>query len=203
MEYMAYSYMYMENEDKTGNIELILPQWEFNLLKFFKSSTWLTMAGITVLLAVINQMQFASAEYVRTNGSCLYVRTEPSIDSSSVACLPNGRYIGETGNVSNGYATISTGRYRGYYVAERWTGNTPGYHSRRYNRRYGAARRVSLGYGARGHRVRKIQRALGIRADGVYGSGTVYAVRNFQRRNGLRVDGVAGPQTRRVLGIDS
>jgi peptidoglycan hydrolase-like protein with peptidoglycan-binding domain len=49
--------------------------------------------------------------------------------------------------------------------------------------------------------VRTVQRALGIRVDGVYGSSTASAVRNFQRRNGLLVDGIVGPTTRRALGI--
>ena len=49
--------------------------------------------------------------------------------------------------------------------------------------------------------VREVQRALGIRVDGVYSSRTINAVRQFQRRNGLRVDGAVGYQTRRALGI--
>jgi len=52
-----------------------------------------------------------------------------------------------------------------------------------------------------GSSVSAIQRALGITADGVYGSQTRSAVRSFQRREGLAVDGVAGPATLAALGL--
>ncbi|MFN7515462.1 MAG: peptidoglycan-binding protein [Dolichospermum sp.] len=203
MEYLAYSYMYIEDEETNGNLALNLPKLGqvLNWRQFFKSSAWLTLAGVSILLATVAQMQFASAEYVRTNGSCLNIRTGPSTNNSSIACVQNGSYIGDTGNVRNGFARISSGRYRGYYAAERWIGNTPGYSSRRHRSGYGVGGRVTVGYGTRGERVREIQRALGIRVDGVYGSRTINAVRHFQRRNGLRVDGVVGYQTRRALGI--
>jgi murein L,D-transpeptidase YcbB/YkuD len=201
MEYLAYSYMYIEDELPNEIFALNLSKSSFNWRKIFKSSAWLTLTGVTILLATVAQMQFASAEYVSTNGNCLYLRTGPSTENSSVACVRNGAYIGETGSVRNGFARISSGRYRGYYAAERWIGNTPGRSHRRYRSGSGVGGRVTVGYGSRGERVREIQRALGIRVDGVYGSRTINSIRHFQRRNGLRVDGVVGYQTRRALGI--
>jgi hypothetical protein len=38
-----------------------------------------------------------------------------------------------------------------------------------------------------------------VRADGVFGTGTVRAVKRFQRRRGMKADGVAGPATWRAL----
>jgi Transglycosylase-like domain/Putative peptidoglycan binding domain len=49
--------------------------------------------------------------------------------------------------------------------------------------------------------VKKVQRALDITADGVYGRQTRRAVRRFQRAHGLEADGIAGPQTLAALGI--
>jgi lysozyme family protein len=49
----------------------------------------------------------------------------------------------------------------------------------------------------------KVQRALGIKADGIAGPQTRRAIRRFQRRHGLEVDGIAGPQTLAALGINT
>jgi hypothetical protein len=57
--------------------------------------------------------------------------------------------------------------------------------------------------GDRGPRVRRLQRALGIPADGIFGRGTKRAVKRYQRRHGLVADGIAGPQTLRSLRIGS
>lgn len=51
----------------------------------------------------------------------------------------------------------------------------------------------------RGAAVKKLQRLLGIRADGAFGKGTARALRRFQRRHSLTADGVAGPATWRML----
>jgi hypothetical protein len=52
-----------------------------------------------------------------------------------------------------------------------------------------------------GTSVKALQRALGIPADGIYGSQTRRAVRRFQRAHGLTVDGIAGKQTLAALGL--
>lgn len=52
-----------------------------------------------------------------------------------------------------------------------------------------------LRVGAKGPRVVQLQRALDLRADGVFGPATKRAVKRFQRRRGLTVDGVVGPAT--------
>jgi peptidoglycan hydrolase-like protein with peptidoglycan-binding domain len=53
--------------------------------------------------------------------------------------------------------------------------------------------------GDRGRAVRKLQHALHIHADGVFGRGTVRAVRRLQRRHGLEADGIVGPSTWRAV----
>lgn len=49
--------------------------------------------------------------------------------------------------------------------------------------------------GSRGAAVNRVQGALGVPTDGIYGPVTENAVRRFQQRNGLTVDGVVGPET--------
>jgi hypothetical protein len=60
---------------------------------------------------------------------------------------------------------------------------------------------VVLKRGDRGKSVRKLQGALGIAADGVFGPQTERAVKRFQKSKGLTVDGVVGPNTRDALGL--
>ena len=54
----------------------------------------------------------------------------------------------------------------------------------------------------RGPAVARLQRALGIRADGDFGRITLSAVKRFQSRHGLLVDGEAGPRTLGALGLE-
>lgn len=49
--------------------------------------------------------------------------------------------------------------------------------------------------GSKGSCVAKIQQALGITADGIYGRGTERAVKKWQKQQGLVADGIVGPKT--------
>jgi resuscitation-promoting factor RpfB len=61
---------------------------------------------------------------------------------------------------------------------------------------------VVLKRGDRGAAVRKLQAALELPVDGVFGPQTEKAVKSFQKRKGLTVDGIVGPDTRDALGLD-
>lgn len=55
--------------------------------------------------------------------------------------------------------------------------------------------------GSQGPTVVKLQAALGLTADGVFGIGTEAALKAWQAKNGLTADGVAGPKTlAKILG---
>lgn len=57
-----------------------------------------------------------------------------------------------------------------------------------------AARKISA-------RVKAIQRAVGVKADGVAGPGTIEAVEKWQRANDLKADGVFGPKSEAAAGM--
>jgi hypothetical protein len=49
--------------------------------------------------------------------------------------------------------------------------------------------------------VRKLQRKVGVAADGIFGPATERAVKRWQRRHGLTADGIVGPLTRSAMGL--
>jgi putative chitinase len=49
--------------------------------------------------------------------------------------------------------------------------------------------------GSQGETVKKLQAALGLKPDGVFGIGTEASLKSWQAKNGLVADGVAGPKT--------
>jgi len=62
-----------------------------------------------------------------------------------------------------------------------------------------AATAKPLKRGSHGPRVVKVQRWLGVGADGIFGPATKRAVKRFQRHRGLIADGIVGPMTWRAL----
>ncbi|MEH2336514.1 peptidoglycan-binding protein [Nostoc sp.] len=222
MEYLAYSHMFIAQEEASGNTKYNPPKSQlngkkplkssdivitkkevsgiskskFNWRKLLKSSAWLALAGVGVLLIAASQIQMSSAAYVRTNGNCLRIRTGPSTNYSSVDCVSNGATLPAIERYENGFARLSTGRY----VFARWVGDKP--NSVPVTRPGGVGGSVILTPGSRGLLVRDVQTALGnLRIDGVYGQETASRVRSFQASKGLLVDGVVGPETRLALGI--
>ncbi|MBN4005157.1 peptidoglycan-binding protein [Nostoc sp. LPT] len=196
MEYLAYSHMFIAQEEASGNTNYNFPKPQLNWKKLFKSSAWLALAGVGVLLAAVSQIQMSSAAYVKTNGSCLRVRSGPSSNYSYVDCVPNGTTLPAIERYENGFARLSTGRY----VFARWIGDRP--NNRPVTRPGGVGGSIILTPGSKGLLVRDVQTALGnLRVDGIYGQETVSRVRSFQQSKGLLVDGVVGPETRSALGI--
>jgi uncharacterized protein YkwD len=55
--------------------------------------------------------------------------------------------------------------------------------------------------GSRGSMVKKIQRIVGVRADGIFGPHTRAAVKRWQKKHHYRVNGFVTAATRKVMGI--
>ena len=55
--------------------------------------------------------------------------------------------------------------------------------------------------GIRGHMVRRVQEALNLDADGIFGGGTENAVKQWQEQNGQDVTGVVEPKMLAALGL--
>lgn len=49
------------------------------------------------------------------------------------------------------------------------------------------------------HNIKRVQRAVGVKPDGIFGPKTKVAVEAYQRRHGLSVDGIVGPATWNTL----
>ncbi|OKH49784.1 hypothetical protein NIES2101_20335 [Calothrix sp. HK-06] len=196
MEYLAYSSMFDANE--TVEPELGLPEIEFNFKKLFNQnlfkSTSLALASLSLVFATFSEAQAAVTGFVRTSGSCLNVRTQPSLNSRIVGCLPNGSRLSAVVDTENGFTRLSSGNY----VATRFVSTRAGVGN---NPRPGVGGTVTLNPGSAGAAVSQVQRRLGIAPTGYYGTITERAVRNFQLNNGLLADGRVGPQTRIALGL--
>jgi peptidoglycan hydrolase-like protein with peptidoglycan-binding domain len=62
---------------------------------------------------------------------------------------------------------------------------------------------ITIEPGAKGAQVSKLQTALHVKADGVYGPETEDAVYQYQATHGLEVDGVVGPKTTEAIASDT
>jgi murein L,D-transpeptidase YcbB/YkuD len=169
-------------------------RFQLNLIKSIKSAL-LGLASLAVLLAAMSYAKPASAawrHYARTNGSCLQVRTSPSIYAPVVGCVSNGTRLPRVVRYQNGFARLANGRF----VSANWI-------SSRRPSNFGVGGPMILSYGSTGPAVSAVQRRLGISSNGTgyFGSTTREAVRNFQLANGLTPDGIVGINTRRAMGF--
>ncbi|HEY9876058.1 MAG TPA: peptidoglycan-binding domain-containing protein [Candidatus Obscuribacterales bacterium] len=193
METFAYIHLSAAYEEAEIGIEYHLREFSLNW-KQLPSSAWLGLLGVAFVCGSLNDIKAANAAqyYVNTNGSCLNVRYGPSKLYRVYNCVRNGAALAPVIGHENGFAKLATGRYvaEQYISTEPGSGSSPGGVGGAYLRR-----------GSTGSAVQQVQKALGVKPTGYYGSVTERAVRNFQAKNKLLVDGVVGAQTRRVLGV--
>lgn len=58
---------------------------------------------------------------------------------------------------------------------------------------------IQLTTGSTGHQVRLLQKALGVKVDGIYGTETENAVLDYQASRKLNIDNIVGPETKAAL----
>ena len=58
-----------------------------------------------------------------------------------------------------------------------------------------AMKKIKIRRGRRGQVVKFVQKIVGTKQDGIYGSKTAAAVKRYQRKHKLTVDGVVGYKT--------
>ncbi len=195
MDYLAYSVVADANQETAIEPQLNFPKIKFNFAKVFKSAC-LAIASVGMVLASLPQAQAAVSAigYVRTNGSCLRIRSAPRTSAPVVGCLRNGSKLAIVVDSPNGFSRLSSGNYVSTrYIGTRpGSGGTPG---------LGVGGPVTLSLNSQGASVVQVQRVLGLPTTGFYGTITQRAVRNFQVNNGLLADGTVGPQTRVALGL--
>lgn len=195
MDYLAYSVVADANQETAPEPQLNFPKINFNFAKVFKSAC-LAIASVGMVITSLPQAQAAVSAivYVRTNGSCLRIRSAPRTNAPVVGCMRNGSKLAIVVDTANGFSRLSSGNY----VATRYIGTRPGSGN---TSNPGVGGSVTLNLGSQGASVVQVQRALGLATTGFYGTITQRAVRNFQANNGLLVDGTVGPQTRVALGL--
>ncbi|WP_077616890.1 GH25 family lysozyme [Caenibacillus caldisaponilyticus] len=76
----------------------------------------------------------------------------------------------------------------------------------KYQKPKAASKKASVPYpghlikrGSRGKDVERVQRAVGVKVDGIFGPQTEAAVKAYQKRHGLAADGIVGPKTWAVM----
>ncbi len=57
--------------------------------------------------------------------------------------------------------------------------------------------------GSKGPDVVKLQKLLGVEADGIFGAGTEKEVKKLQAENDITADGIVGQKTYEIFGLDT
>ena len=153
--------------------------------------------GILQLTGRYNYTQFGKAEDMSAEEATEFVR-------SPIGALASACWFWNTNNI-NKYCDAQdiVG------MTKRINGGTIGLEDRK--KHYAHALEVLGGHyepretyetvrvGSRGSTVAKLQEALGIGADGIFGKGTESSLKEWQSSKGLVADGVAGPNTLGIL----
>src|SRR5918999_4070870 len=142
----------------------------------------------------------APAEYPRRTGSSDRDLSDDELWDLSLACARAKRSAAEKGLLQQARAASAP---LVVAVVAGVAANQGSAHPRAASEKASQTDRRLLKVGSRGAEVKRVQRALGIPVDGIFGPQTRKAVRAFQKRNDLAVDGIVGPQTRAALFVPS
>ena len=126
-----------------------------------------------------------AADWVRTKegalASALWFWSKNNLN----AIADTGDVVKLTKRINGGDIGLSDRQSRYSDAMEALTGDVPPR----------AAITETLRNGSRGDAVKRVQRKLGIAADGIFGSGTEAAIKKWQAANDLVPDGIVGPKS--------
>ena len=152
--------------------------------------------GILQLTGRYNYTQFGKAVDMTPEEACDYVRTKKgALDSACWFWDTNkiNRYcdrqdiVGMSKRINGGTIGLADRKKHFAHAIEVLGGH--------YEGKVESSNVTTLKKGSRGKEVKRLQKALAITADGVFGSGTARVLKEWQSRNGLTPDGIAGPAT--------
>lgn len=140
-------------------------------------------------------------EAQRTRGAIIVRMAAKNIIGHVVISLGDGRTIEAHSTKSGVIVSTLQGRRWDFGVLVPWIVYTAAVVQLPPIKKPGKIYRYTTPMMEEAHVVRKIQLALGVHPDGLYGPKTFAAVRHFQANAGLVADGEVGPQTAAKLGV--
>ena len=154
-----------------------------------------TAFGISVSMTAEEASEYVATKKGALESACWFWATN-NIDRYA----DNDDIVGMTKRINGGTIGLDDRKAR-YARAKSILGNKSTPSSKRSERKVASSSTNvrTLRRGMKGADVAKMQKAIGVEADGIFGFGTAGAVKKWQRANGLTPDGIVGPRTQEKM----
>jgi putative chitinase len=195
------NYVYMDQfRSKAGQMGNIQPGdgWRFRGrgLKQLTGRNNYTNFGKTVNMTAEQAAEYVATKKGAIDSACWFW------DTAKCNTFADARdIVGLSKRINGGTIGLEDRQRRWNQALQVFGGNftptaaTPARSAATASRPAATARTTILRRGSRGAEVKRMQEALKVGADGVFGPGTERALKAWQRTNGLTADGIAGPAT--------